>query len=413
MRKIARTFTPVNRSSDRLLIRPDRLLTKRNLPQSATRSQLLADANARLMALRGQRVPTKTEANSSAKSSDLTFPAHLGWGNDRVLHPVGQQDKVETLEGFSAENPPLQAPRTLNIPASPHANQAKTHIAIHPRLAAAFLKHEVATSARIWLLLRQIDVRGCGWVTIDSAKQLLTEKNTALRVCGWRQLRNLLRAGNSIFWHRDKERIWLRSVANVASQLEVHQLNRPITLPTTTLLANIKTVRANFYAISHSQRKSPISRAKLADITGVSERTQRRYDQVAQIQKTANYCLELPSDDPQNAAWHQRHAAFDFIDKHGRYGPAGKQYRAFQLPNSYTISYQTAAKGRTRKINQQLRQDLVKHRAQGNGRSQIDEQRVFGRKLFFDNGRAASIQNGDSYLKTQGNIRRAFWTYLG
>ena len=415
MQKIARTFIPVNRSCDRL---------ESACGEQSKKSagfQALAGANARLNALRDQATRSKTGANSRTESSDVSLPTHLGWGSERLLHSVGAykgRGEPETQLSLSkTENTSFSILKTTS--AEP-TNQLSTTTTLHPELTTAFLKHELSATSRIWLLLRHIDVDGRGWVTIDEARQQLTTKGSALRVCGWRQLRNLLRAGNGTFWKRDKQRIWLRSVTKVATQLQVERLSRPLAIPTEALIANIQTVRATFYAVGHSNRNgNPISRAKLAEVTGINERTQRRYDRAVDVQKTANYCLGDPEGEHQEQAWHQRHATFDFVDKLGKHGQAGKRYRAFQLPNSYSVQYQAAANGRTRKINQQLRQDLVKNRAQGNGRVQIEEKRIFGlrsaqpscRKLFFDSGLEASKQ-GDSYLKTQANPHQAFWTHF-
>ena len=402
MRKIARTFTPVNRSCD--------------LPEMI-RSQQLADANARLIALRGQVIRTKTVADSRTESSEVSLPAHLGWGSERLLRSTKQCEN----NTVSAEFTPFTSVTTPEPLLQETPRQLPTTVAVYPELTTAFLKHELSATGRIWLLLRHIDVDGRGWVNVDEARQQLTSKEATLRVCGWRQLRNLLRAGNGTFWKRDKSRIWLRSIAKVATQLQIERLGKLVSIPTKPLIANIQTVRATFYAIGHSARNnSPISRAKLANVTGVNERTQRRYDKAASVQKTANYCLGDPQGESQEQAWHQRHAAFDFVDKLGKHGKAGKKYRAFQLPNSYTVHYQAAASGRTRKINQQLRQDLVKNRAQGNSRVQVEEKRICGslvkpaerRKLFFDNGLSASKQRGDSYLKMQNGTKRTFWIYL-
>ena len=403
MRKIARTFTPVNRSCD--------------LPEVVDRSQQLADANARLMALREQVVPTTTVADSRTESSDVSFPTHLGWGSERLSRSAGRYEG----SGGSAEYTPFPLSTSPKPLSEEPPKQLPLTVTSHSELTAAFLKHELSATGRIWLLLRHIDVDGRGWVAVDEARQQLTRKEAVLHVCGWRQLRNLLLAGNGTFWERDKNRIWLRSVAKVATRLQVEHLGKSVSIPIKSLIANIQTVRATFYAVGHASRNgSPISRAKLADIMGVNERTQRRYDQAVGVQKTANYCLGDPEGEQQETAWHQRHAAFDFVDKQGRHGAAGRKYRAFQLPNSYTVTYQAAANGRTRKINQQLRQDLVNNRAQGNGRVQIEGKRIFGlrraqpnrRKLFFDNGQAASKQQGDSYLKMHGSTKRAFWIHF-
>ena len=401
VQKIARTFTPVNRSCD--------------LPERPSES--LIAANQRLLVLREQIACTKTVADSRTESSDISLPAHLGWGSGRLPHSSKKSQKG----AVSAESSPFTLPAPCEPLAQAPPKQRPTTVTLYPELSTAFLKYELSATGRIWLLLRHIDVDGRGWVAVDEARQQLTSKKATLRVCGWRQFRNLLHAGNGTFWKRDKNRIWLRSVAKVAIQLQVERLGKLVSIQTKSLTANIQTVRATFYAIGHSARNSsPISRSKLADITGVNERTQRRYDLVANVQKTTNYCLGNPEGERQEQAWHQRHAAFDFVDKLGKHGQVGKKYRAFQLPNSYTVYYQATAIGRTRKINKRLRQDLVRNRAQGNSRIQVEKKRVFGlqqaqpsrRKLFFNNGQLANKQQGDNYLKMHVSSNQTFWIHF-
>ncbi|MGB1249111.1 MAG: hypothetical protein ACPG8W_00645 [Candidatus Promineifilaceae bacterium] len=155
-------------------------------------------------------------------------------------------------------------------------------------------------------------------------------------------------------------------------------------------------------------------------MTGVSARSQRRYDRVAGIKKKANYCIEPLSKDPHESAWRLRHGGFDFVDKKGLYGKAGRKYRAHQLPNSYSVDYVSGSKGRTRQINRQLQKALVKHRLQGNScdgdamtctAEELEAYQPY-KKLFFENRKKADKEHGERYLQLANNSRRAFWVQL-
>ena len=99
-------------------------------------------------------------------------------------------------------------------------------------IGLAMLRRGLAAPGRLWLLLRHLDGDGRGWVTVAEARARLTGKGAPLRICGWRQLRNLLRQGQGIFWERDGERIWYRSTLRVADALGVERLTgRPVDLP--------------------------------------------------------------------------------------------------------------------------------------------------------------------------------------
>jgi hypothetical protein len=237
------------------------------------------------------------------------------------------------------------------------------------------LQEDQAAAGRIWLLLRYLDARGQGWLPLDQVKEALTGKDSELRVCGRRQLRNLLRQGKGIFWQGDKERLWLKSVAKVAVALGVERLRgRPVTLPVAILLSGIGQVRAHFYASFHSGQAgteeqvpgSPISRAILSQLTGVPERSQRLYEQAAGIRVRRNFAVgeSCTADNFQERAWRHGRGTFKFTDHGAKFGRVSQTYVAWRLPNSYLGCHQQCAKGRQKKINQQI--DLVDKWAQGN-----------------------------------------------
>lgn len=87
------------------------------------------------------------------------------------------------------------------------------------------LKQHQEAPGRVWLLLRAIDHDGRGWLTVDEARKQLTGKDSPLRCCGWRRLRQLLREGTGIFWHRDEQdRLWLGGAHRIAYTLDCGRL---------------------------------------------------------------------------------------------------------------------------------------------------------------------------------------------
>jgi len=268
------------------------------------------------------------------------------------------------------------------------------------------LGQELATAGRIWLLLRTIDKEGRGWLQLEQVREQLTTTKSPLRVCGWRQLRNLLQQGKGVFWERDKERIWLTSVAKVATALGVSRLNgRPVSLPVEILLGGVGQVRAHFYATFHSGRRenNPISRSKLKDITHVPERTQRLYEQKAGVTVQPNFAVgsRYSTEQAQERSWRHGRALFEFIDHHGKQGPAGGRYVAWRLPNSYEGNHKPCPRGRQKKINQQI--DLVNLGAQGN--DLLDEPSISPRqRLYHQSGQGA----GKAYNR-DGTVD-AYWS---
>ena len=312
---------------------------------------------------------------------------------------------------------PLVTDGQQPTPTPEHQNPT---VKLHSALALAMLRSGQAAAGRIWLLLRYLDKEGRGNLRIDVIRNQLSGHEAPLRVCGWRQLRNLLQKGRGIFWERDEETLWLRSPAKVAAALEAQRLRgQPVALPVAVLLGGMGQVRAHFYASFHSSRNrtgqirsgfrrnpqfsSPISLSTLARITHVPQRTQRLYDRQAKVKRRGNIAVgdplpgdPLPGDpisaDPRSAAtfqersWHFGRAVFEFTDYTGKQGRAGNKYIAWRLPNSYEGPHQPSPKGRQEKINRQI--DLVINRVQGNGLST---------KLFHPNGlEAGKAFNRDS-----------------
>ena len=341
-------------------------------------SPCLLAANQRLHRLREQAHNSPPQSRPTTSGWLLPFR--------ETERERGAETETET-EGKTASHPitpPLRNPAT---------SQPCNSATLPPSLAHAILRHELAAPARIWLLLRHLDTDGRGVVSVAEARRVLTGKQMPLRVCGWRQLRNLLRAGEEIFWKRGRDQIWLRSVAKVAQKLGVERLSgKPVTFPLRFLLTGIGDVRAHFYATFHSARgqtshSKPIARATLTALSGVGRSSQRNYEQRTGIVIRPNFALATPhTQDAHTAAW-QQPAAFDFIDHKGIHGQRGATYRAWQLPNSYEPAHSHTACGRQRHINRKLA-DLLNQRATGNDKPQIDVRycsngreaaRIFGR----------------------------------
>ncbi len=257
----------------------------------------------------------------------------------------------------------------------------------YPSLGIGFIKNEVAAAGRVWLLLRAYDQAGRGCLYIRQIRELLTSKSSPWRTVGRRRLRQILKDGEGIFWHRyTADRIWLRSPARIALALNSGRLTgSPIELPIVELLGGLSHTRAAFLAAWHAGRGSdkPISQATIRELTGIPESTQRRYNRTAGVRaerQIAVSAVKCDIDDGhqvikgehndqaaiEHLAYGHGRKTFAFYDHEGKRGKRGLVYVAWPLPNIYQSSYQRAAKGRLKKHNRQI--DLVIKGAQGNGR---------------------------------------------
>lgn len=246
-------------------------------------------------------------------------------------------------------------------------------------------------------------------------------------MCGWRQLRNLLRQGEGIFWHRDKERIWLHSLAKTAKALGVTRLTgKPVKMPVSALTGTIGDTRAHLYAAFHSSHtadkntNSPISRHTLAILSGVGATSQRHYEAKTKVRAQANYavgdvCQGADDEKGKERAWQVGRALFRLRDINGRHGKAGRMYWAWRLPNSYAGPHQKAPKGRQRRVNRELR-DLVMQGMPGNGGETVTRQTVSQRRYFENGHQAAKVWNRQPsalyWRALAGNGRAGWWYFL-
>lgn len=332
-------------------------------------SSSLKTANAQLRALR-EAIQTRrlcpqggpTTVSKSTLNCVQLLPSHLGWESTAVTAVLRRQPPTRPtnrLPEFEPDKP------TTTI------TDTKATITLHPALALAMLRQKQTAPGRLWLLLKHLDHSGQGWLPHHVIKAQLTTQSTPLRLCGWRQMRSLLRQGEGLFWQRDKERVWLRSTAKVAVALNLSRLTGyPVAMPVVDLLGTIGAVRAHLYASFHSGRKQarPIARCTLKQLSGVGRRTQQAYEKRAGIEVQRNFAIgEIANPVAcQNRAWQQGTAVFQLKDYNGQQGPKGVKYLAWQLPNSYHSPQTHLSRGTQRRLNRTIT-GLFKQGITGNG----------------------------------------------
>ena len=366
-------------------------------------SPALLAGQQRLLALRKARqvesiqsVAVGDHGRSPTPNSNLNnqLPAHIGWDSP-ALTAVLRKSRGTGKRGSGRDYQPVTLPsRQPTIVQTCKPTDSQT-CKLYPDIALGMLRQEQATAGRIWLLLRHIDNEGRGWLTFEETREKLTRKTSDLRVCGWRQLRNLLNQGDGVFWERRNGRVWLRSVAKTALALSVPRLNnQPVAIPLTALLQGMGQVRAHLYASFHSGRMnkedkgSPIARDTIAQISHVHERTQRLYEKRARVRKKHNFAIGPQNSalNQEETAWKQGRASFQFTDMAGQHGRKGTTYTAWQLPNNYTGPHAKLPRGRQKRINRELA-DLFMKGMTGNDQSTIDA--AWQPKRYFENGRLA------------------------
>lgn len=372
-------------------------------------SPALLEANRRLLQRRAAHRRTKgpdpvahaaclrRKPDSAAHAACLPPTAgHIGWHSAPLSDHLRQiATRKQSVGVGSWTVRAVNRNEKAALPPPPPRPQSSISIPIAPDLAAAFLRHDLAGPGRIWLLLRHIDADGRGWLGVDHVRARLTATDSPLRICSWRQLRNLLREGQGILWQQDGPagnggRLWLRKPAKVALALGLNRVGgRAVALPLPPLLAGIGEVRAQLYAAFHSGRAAPhgnarpIARETIARLTGVPRRTQIAYEARAGIDVRPNYAVgeRATPAASQERAWKQG-GTFHFVDGKGEQGKENATYVAWQMPNTYVGPHKQHSKQRTRRINADLA-DLRTQGGAGNGREPVE-------KLYFADGAAAA-----------------------
>ena len=358
---------------------------------------------------------------TSADAKVARLPAHLGWGSDAVTRHLRQVQARKHKQAVAAQpfpTPPIPQPTSTDVNgqklagSQPHHHHYQSdHIAVIPDLAFGMLKKGLASQGRLWYLLRHLDSTGRGWHEQSKVRHTLTK--TAYRFCGRRQLSNLLKEGEGIFWRFNRSRIWLLCPGRVAAKLEVGHANyRPVAVPLRAFLGKVGLVRAHLYATYHSARAKdhdlgmPVARETIEQITGVDPHSQRSYEKQLHLDVRHNLAVgeEIIENEQgqalaQERAWRHGNALFTLTDYKGQQGPKGRKYHAWQLPNSYGAIHAAENRSKRRRLNRQLI-DLQKKGA-GNDR--------VGRR-YFANGKQLERARGelwvDQYVRAyQSKIR--------
>lgn len=409
-------------------------------------SAQLLEANRRLCALREQ-LPGQQQSRISdlpwqanevcgrdaIRERLTTLPGHLGWGSVALTAVLRRQQQNTAC--VDDQDVPLEEMRKwvdcgeqTAVAHSARSNSPSSGwVKLYPDIGLGMLRQEMTAPGRLWLMLRYLDKDGRGVLRIDITTKLLTTKSSELRLCGRRQLRNLLRDGEGVFWTRDKERIWLRSTAKVALSLSVARLTgQPVALPLSALVDGIGDFRAHLYVAFHSGRMKetpygaqarPIARETLAALSGVGRSSQRTYETCVGLSVQHNFAVGPleQKERKENQAWEKGRALFELRDQCGQQGSPGRTYLAWQLPNSYIGQHQQRPKGRQKRINRELNV-LVMKGMPGNVAEAAESPMV--EKRYYLNGKLAAQAHGrhpehELYWQRRGvgveNGRFALW----
>jgi len=232
------------------------------------------------------------------------------------------------------------------------------HLKPHPQLSSMSVKTGHDRLLVVWYVLRYLDGDGSGWLpdTPQTVAAIAATHGTK------RNVRALLKSGDSVFWAREHGAIKLHGLRRIVEYLceltgERPTIDRPVLVPVELLDGTLQQRRAILYAVwiaggKNGQRR--IGREYVAAKFGVSEQTLRNWEALANITvaKTHKW-LPVASQRPD--------AGYDYEALPSAEGAVvvRKQGQPDRLvwdgPNQYSTALQRAPRGMSRKVAVQTR----------------------------------------------------------
>jgi hypothetical protein len=222
-------------------------------------------------------------------------------------------------------------------------------VKLYPELCAASLKAGIDKELALWYELRAIDTEGSSRLDIDAVLARLVpmaySKATLYRI---------LSCGAGRFWSiytvakpYTHFKVQIVGILNIARFLDVSHISRPREVSLASFIGR-KAKRAQLYSSFHKpagfRKTKPISRASLELATGVSRRSQLRYDKVAGTKKVANFGFQ---DDGKGGVC----PILEFLK-----GKKRQYLTVRRLGNIYHSQAVFAASGMAKRVNNQLRE---------------------------------------------------------
>jgi hypothetical protein len=182
-------------------------------------------------------------------------------------------------------------------------------VRVYPDLGLSSIRLHKGGAYRVWTLARVLDQAGRGWIFQADLFALAKDCKVRRRTFFYwlNQAREL-----GLFTDGKGGKIYLLSLEKTAKILQVYYLHSSVEMPARKLTG--KGWRAFVFASIHNDK--PCSRNTLKLLTGISPRTQARYDAVAKVKRKSNiYVTNQPASDLPGAREYGTEATnFIFFD---------------------------------------------------------------------------------------------------
>lgn len=222
-------------------------------------------------------------------------------------------------------------------------------VKLYPELCFAALKAKLDKELCLWYELRALDPEGSNRIDLDGVFAALVPK-----VYSKATFYRTLARGHGRFWNiysaskpYNHSKVQIVGLCRVARLLGVDYVSRPREVLISSLIGG-KARRAQLYSSFHKpdgfSEARPISRDSLKVVTGVSRRSQVRYDKIAGNRRFANFAV-------------QDNGKGGFVPMlESRPGKSKEYLTIRRLGNIYHSTAMIAPRGMAKRVNSQLRQ---------------------------------------------------------
>ncbi len=234
-----------------------------------------------------------------------------------------------------------------------------TNLRLIPQLSIAALKTKQDKEIALWYCLRAINSRGSAYLVLKYAIAALVSDFGYSQATVYRTLK----AGCGKFWDiqtiADPKRkiprpvVQIYALKRVARYLDTFGMTRFLEIPALKFKA-LRERRSWLYSSFHQvdgARAKPISRRSISEITGITRRSQQRYDKLADVRRVANFAF-------QEDATGKVAPILEVVA-----GKAREYLMIRRLGNTYHNQAVRGSRGMIRKVNRELRQSLIKGEA--------------------------------------------------
>jgi len=271
-------------------------------------------------------------------------------------------------------------------------SDAATTIKGYPDIGLAAYHAGEETAYRLWLLIRALDDRGCGWVE----ERRLRDQIQAWQLWSDRTTRRTLARWEREWWFNRHGQICYASLERVCRRLQAAPRRRPVDVPLEHF-GSIGPFRASCVGAWLAGKPRTVSNGKLAGFAGCTRRTIITHLQRIDAGSRPNYEITAAPARPGEALAPELAAA-----GYRRISMGGAVYVARQLPNTYRVPWTQGSRGMAKSV---LRACSTGER---------DYRRVFHGEPAGAARAVRSLQPGESiYVRTEGSTtgdHGAIWT---